>query len=164
MRKPLIAANWKMYKTPQESMAFLDEFLPLVNNHTSSDIAIFPAMTSLAHVIEATQNTCVTAGAQTMHWLNEGPYTGETSPTMLQSIGCTSVLIGHSERRIYAHETDETVNLKLKAALEADLLPVVCVGETIEKRNAGLTEAVLRWQIAVALIGVDAAACSKLVI
>ncbi len=94
MRKPLIAANWKMYKTPKESLAFLSEFLPLVKDHTSSEIAIFPTMSSLGYVIEATKGTNVTAGAQTMHWLNEGPYTGQTSPTMLESIGCTRVLLG----------------------------------------------------------------------
>jgi triosephosphate isomerase (TIM) len=131
MRKPLIAANWKMYKTPKESLAFLSEFLPTVKGHTASEIAIFPTMSSLGYVIEATKDTCVTAGAQTMHWLNEGPYTGQTSPTMLKSIGCTRVLLGHSERRIYAHETDDMVNLKLKAALEHDLIPVVCVGGTL---------------------------------
>jgi triosephosphate isomerase len=164
MRKPLIAANWKMYKTPKESLAFLDEFLPLVKDHTASEVAIFPTMSSLGYVIDATQGTCVTSGAQTMHWLDEGPYTGETSPTMLRSIGCTRVLIGHSERRIYAHETDETVNLKLKAAIAHDLVPIVCVGETIDKRNAGLTEAVLRWQVACALNGIPGDLCSQLVI
>jgi triosephosphate isomerase len=164
MRKPLIAANWKMYKTPKESLAFLDEFLPLVKDHTSSDIAIFPTMSSLAHVIDATKGTNTTAGAQTMHWLDEGPYTGETSPTMLKSIGCTRVLIGHSERRQYFNETDETVNLKLKAALAHDLVPIVCVGETFDKRQSGLTEAVLRWQVACALNGIHSHACGHLVI
>ena len=105
-------------------------------------------MSSLAYVIEAVKGTNVSAGAQTMHWLNEGPYTGQTSPTMLASIGCTHVLLGHSERRIYAHETDDMVNWKLKAALAHDLVPMVCVGETQDKRESGLTEAVLRWQIA----------------
>ncbi|WP_158941959.1 triose-phosphate isomerase [Granulicella sp. S190] len=164
MRKPLIAANWKMYKTPKESLAFLSEFLPEVKDHTASEIAIFPTMSSLGYVIEATKGTNVTAGAQTMHWLNEGPYTGQTSPTMLESIGCTRVLLGHSERRIYAHETDDMVNLKLKAALEHDLVPVVCVGETQEKRESGLTEAVLRWQIACALNGIAGSLCSQMVI
>jgi triosephosphate isomerase len=164
MRKPLIAANWKMYKTPKESLAFLDEFLPQVKDHTASEIAIFPTMSSLGYVIEATKGSHVTAGAQTMHWLNEGPYTGQTSPTMLESIDCTAVLIGHSERRIYAHETDDMVNLKLRAALDHDLIPVLCVGETADKRTAGLTEAVLRWQIAVALNGIKSGLCGKLVI
>src|SRR5271156_1163033 len=164
MRKPLIAANWKMYKTPKESLAFLSEFLPLVKGHTASEIAIFPTMSSLGYVIEATKDTNVTAGAQTMHWLNEGPYTGQTSPTMLESIGCTRVLLGHSERRIYAHETDDMVNLKLKAALDHDLIPVVCVGETLDKRQTGLTEAVLRWQIACALNGIEPEGAANLVI
>jgi triosephosphate isomerase len=154
MRKPLIAANWKMYKTPKESLAFLEEFLPLVRDNTEVDIAIFPTMSSLASVICAVKGTRVAAGAQTMHWLNEGPYTGQTSPTMLASIECDHVLLGHSERRIYAHETDEMVNWKLKAALEHNLVPVVCVGETMDKREAGLTEAVLRWQICCALNGI----------
>nr|WP_158794219.1 triose-phosphate isomerase [Granulicella sp. L60] len=164
MRKPVIAANWKMYKTPKESLAFLAEFLPLVKDHTASEIAIFPTMSSLGYVIEATKGTNITAGAQTMHWLNEGPYTGQTSPTMLESIDCTSVLIGHSERRIYAHETDDMVNLKLKAALAHDLIPTLCVGETFDKRESGLTEAVLNWQVAVALNGVKSGLCGKLII
>jgi triosephosphate isomerase len=151
MRKPLIAANWKMYKTPKESLAFLHEFLPLVRDLHEMDITIFPTMSSLAYVIEEVKGTNVDAGAQTMHWLNEGPYTGQTSPTMLASIDCTHVLLGHSERRVYAHETDDMVNWKLKAALAHDLVPMVCVGETQEKRESGLTEAVLRWQISCAL-------------
>src|ERR1700710_2997981 len=154
MRKPLIAANWKMYKTPKESLAFLNEFLPKMKDHTASDISIFPTMSSLGYVIEAVKGTNVSAGAQTMHWLNEGPYTGQTSPTMLASINCTHVLLGHSERRIYANETDDMVNWKLKAALAHDLIPIVCVGETQEKRHAGLTEAVLNWQVACALNGI----------
>ncbi len=164
MRKPLIAANWKMYKTPKESLAFLEEFLPLVKDNTASEIAIFPTMSSLGYVIDATKGADVTAGAQDMHWLDEGPYTGETSPTMLKSIGCTRVLIGHSERRQYFNETDETVNLKLRAALTHHLIPILCVGETLDKRKAGLTEAVLRWQIAVALNGLEGNLCGKVII
>ena len=156
MRKPLIAANWKMYKTPDESLAFLREFLPLVKDHTRDDIAIFPTMSSLAYVIGACKDHHVDVGAQTMHWLNEGPYTGQTSPTMLASIGCDHVLLGHSERRIYANETDDMVNWKLKAALAHGLVPIVCVGESLEKRQSGLTEAVLRWQISCALNGIKA--------
>jgi triosephosphate isomerase (TIM) len=154
MRKPLIAANWKMYKTPKESLAFLHDFLPLVRGQHQQDITIFPTMSSLGYVIDAVQGTNVSAGAQTMHWLNEGPYTGQTSPTMLASIDCNHVLLGHSERRIYAHETDDMVNWKLKAALAHNLVPMVCVGETLDKRESGLTEAVLRWQISCALNGI----------
>ena len=164
MRKPIIAGNWKMYKTPQESLAFLDRFLPMVADHTRDEIILFPTMTSLAFVLDTVKPTNVRAGGQTMHWLNEGPYTGQTSPTMLMSIGSTHVLLGHSERRMYAHETDEMVNLKLKAALQHGLTPVVCVGESLDKRQCNLTEAVLRWQIASALNCVDPDACEPLVI
>jgi triosephosphate isomerase len=164
MRKPLIAANWKMYKTPKESVAFLHEFLPLVRTCCDLEIAIYPTMSSLASVIEAVQGTNVSAGAQTMHWLNEGPYTGQTSPTMLASINCDHVLLGHSERRIYAHETDDMVNWKLRAALAHGLTPMVCVGETHDKRDSGLTEAVLRWQISCALNSVKPEEASPIVI
>ena len=164
MRKPLIAGNWKMYKTPRESLAFLEAFLPLVADHTRDEIGLFPTMSSLGYVLDRIQGTNVFAGAQTMHWMNEGPYTGQTSPTMLASIGCTHVLLGHSERRIYAHETDDMVNWKLKAAIAHDLTPIVCVGETLDKRQTGLTEAVLRWQIACALNGVEPEGAGKLII
>jgi triosephosphate isomerase len=164
MRKPIIAGNWKMYKTPRESVEFLTKFLPMVQDHTRDDIALFPTSTSLSYVIDAVKDTNVRAGAQTMHWLNEGPYTGQTSPTMLASIHCSHVLLGHSERRMYAHETDDMVNWKLKAALVHGLTPVVCVGESLEKRQSGLTEAVLRWQIACALNGVEPESSESLVI
>ena len=163
-RKPLIAANWKMYKTPKESLLFLEEFLPLVKDHTASDIVLFPSMTSLGHVIERIGNARIAAGAQNMHWLPEGAYTGETSPTMLNAIGCTHVLIGHSERRMYFNETDTTVNLKLKSALAYNLLPIVCVGELHAERQANLTEKVLRLQVSIALEGVDPALAAPLVI
>ena len=164
MRKPVIAGNWKMYKTPKESLAFLEEFLPMVEGHERDEIVLFPTMSSLGYVLEAVVGTNVHAGAQTMHWLNEGPYTGQTSPTMLASIHCTHVMLGHSERRIYAHETDDMVNWKLKAALAHDLTPIVCVGETLDKRQSGLTEAVLRWQISCALNGVEQESSQSLII
>jgi triosephosphate isomerase len=164
MRKPMIAGNWKMYKTPKESLAFLTKFLPLVAVHSRDEITLFPTMTSLAYVLDAIRHSNVRAGAQTMHWLNEGPYTGQTSPTMLASIGATHVLLGHSERRMYAHETDEMVNWKLKAALLHGLTPVVCVGESQEKRQSGLTEAVLRWQIACALNGLEPDSSAPLIV
>ena len=164
MRKPVIAGNWKMYKTPKESLAFLEQFLPLVEGHERDEIVLFPTMSSLGYVLEATMGTNVRAGAQTMHWLNEGPYTGQTSPTMLASINCTHVMLGHSERRIYAHETDDMVNWKLKAAIAHDLVPVVCVGETLDKRQSGLTEAVLRWQISCALNGVEREGSESLIV
>jgi len=164
MRKPIIAGNWKMYKTPKESIAFLTKFLPLVADHTRDEIVLFPSITSLGSVLEAVKGTNVYAGAQTMHWLNEGAYTGQTSPAMLTSMGCGQVLLGHSESRTYAQETDEMVNLKLKAALSHGLTPVVCVGEPLEKRQSGLTAAVLRWQIACALNGIEPGISSPTII
>lgn len=164
MRKPIIAGNWKMYKTPKESLAFVEAFLPLVKDHTRDEIRIFPSITSLAPVLEATQGTNVHAGAQTMHWLNEGAYTGETSPTMLLALNCRHVLLGHSEQRMYFGETDERVNLKLKAALSHGLAPIVCIGELLAERESDQTEATLRSQLRNALRNVTAAEARHLVI
>jgi triosephosphate isomerase (TIM) len=164
MRKLLIAANWKMYKTPSESTAFLDTFLPLIAGQHKVETVLCPPMTSLPALIEAARNTQVHIGAQTMHWLNEGAYTGETSPTMLTAIGATHVLIGHSERRQYFNETDTTVNLKLKSALAHKLTPIVCVGEHLNERESNLTADVLKLQVSVALEGIDPAILSPLVI
>ncbi len=164
MRKPLIAANWKMYKSPADSLAFLFRFLPLVRQHAAAEIVICPPMTSLPAAIEAAKDSRVSIGAQTMHWLNEGAYTGETSPTMLTALGCTHVLIGHSERRQYFNETDDTVNLKLKAALAHGLVPIVCVGEHLSDREANRTKKVLDHQVSIALKDLDPTAAFPLVI
>ena len=164
MRKPLIAGNWKMFKTPAESLTFLEAFFPLITGHERDEVLLFPTMTSLAVTVLATTGTTVRAGAQNMHWLDEGPYTGETSPIMLASIGCCHVLIGHSEQRLYFGETDERVNLKLKAAIHHNLTPIVCVGEHLDQRNAGHTEKVLRGQLSAALRDISPEQTHKLVI
>ena len=164
MRKPIIAGNWKMYKSPAESRGFLDAFLPQVAEHTRDEILLFPTTTSLAPVLDAVRQGPVEAGAQNMHWLDEGAYTGQTSPTMLTGIGCTHVLLGHSECRMYGHETDEMINLKLKAAIAHGLTPVVCIGESLEKRKTGLTGAVLCWQVAHVLNDIDPADLKSLII
>lgn len=164
MRKPLIAGNWKMYKTPKESLAFLDAFLPMVEGHTRDEIVLFPTMSSLAYVIEASVGTNVRAGAQNMHWLNEGPYTSQTSPTMLVSIGCRHVLLGHSELRLYFNETYERVNLKLKAAINHGITPIVCVGELLAEREDGKTEETLRHQVRAALRNISSNEARRLVI
>lgn len=164
MRKPLIAANWKMYKTPAESTAFLTSFFPLVKNNEAAEIVICPAMTCLPALTDAARGKSVFIGSQTMHWLEEGAYTGETSPTMLMAIGATHVLIGHSERRQYFNETDTTVNLKLKSALAHSLTPIVCVGEHLKEREQNLTADVLNLQISVALEGIDKTELGLLVI
>ncbi len=144
-----------MYKTPAESLAFIKAFLPLVAGHTRDEIALCPSMVSLTPVIDAVKGSNVFAGAQNMHWMNDGAYTGETSPGMLTSIGCTHVLLGHSERRQYFNETDETVNLKLKAALANKLVPIVCVGELLAEREAGDTTEVLKRQVGKALASIS---------
>lgn len=164
MRKPLIAANWKMFKTPSEAVAFTDAFLPLIASQTHAEIVLCPAMTSLAATLAATKGTQVHIGSQTMDWHDNGAYTGETSPLMLNAIGATHVLIGHSERRQYFNETDTTVNLKLKAALAHGIVPIVCVGEHRKEREEGLTNDVLKLQLSIALEGIDPAAATPLVI
>jgi triosephosphate isomerase len=164
MRKPLIAANWKMFKTPTEAAAFTSAFLPLVAEHHHVDIILGPSATSLATTIDAVAGTHVHAGAQNMHWLDFGAYTGETSPVMLKAIGATHILIGHSERRQYFNETDETVNLKLKSALAHHLVPIVCVGEHLAERESGHTASVLKRQVAAALLGIEPSHAHPLVI
>ena len=164
MRKKIIAANWKMFKNPKESLSFLDEFLPMVEEHDRDDILIFPTATSLSTVIDRVAETRVRAGAQTMHWLNEGPFTGQTSPTMLTSIGCTHVLLGHSERRLYANESYEHVNLKLKAAIAHDIAPVLCLGEMLADRQTGYTKDTLLAQMGAALANLPAEKMETLVI
>ena len=153
-----------MYKTPKESLAFLDAFLPLVEGHERDEILLFPTMSSLAYVIEASQGTNVRAGAQNMHWLNEGPYTGQTSPTMLVSIGCRHVLLGHSEQRLYFSETYERVNLKLKAAINHGITPIVCFGEMLAEREDLRTAGVLRTQVRTALRNISASEARRLVV
>ncbi len=164
MRKLLIAANWKMYKTPAEATAFLASFCPLLEANDAAEVVLFPSMTSLPAMAEAAKGTKIGIGAQTMHWLEEGAYTGETSPNMLNALGVTHVIIGHSERRRYFNETDARVNLKLKSAVSHGLTPIVCVGEHLEERQRNLINDVLRLQISVALDGIDPSLLHSLVI
>ncbi len=163
-RQRLIAANWKMYKNPDQTREFFQAFLPLVADHTRDEIVVCPPYTDLHAAVEATTGSNVAIGAQDMYWKEEGAFTGEISPGMLLAAECTHVIIGHSERRQYFGETDDTVNLKLKAALEAGLTPIVCVGEVLEEREAGLTEDVLRRQCLRAFHAISAKKASRLVI
>jgi len=150
-RKHLIAGNWKMYKTPAESRATADALLHLCKSNDRDDIVVCPTSLSLSIVLDALSGTNIGVGAQNMHFADEGAYTGEISAPMLTSIGVQYVIIGHSERRQYFNETDETVNLKLHAALRHGLKPIVCVGEVLAEREGGLTEEVLTRQIDIAL-------------
>ena len=145
-RKKLIAANWKMHKAPPEAKKFCEEFLPLIAAHTRDEIAICAPYIDISTLSCALFEKGIGVGAQNMFWEKEGAFTGEISAPMLKAIGCTHVLIGHSERRQYFGETDDTVNKKLKAALDSQLIPIVCVGEVLEEREAGLTDEVLRRQ------------------
>ncbi len=164
MRKKLIAANWKMYKTPEQTAAFFRDFLPMVSGHDRDEIVVCPPFIDLQVAVERASGSNVAIGAQNVHWEKEGAFTGEISAPMLTSLHVTHVIIGHSERRQYFNETDDTVNRKLKTALEYGLTPIVCVGEVLEEREAGLTEDVLRRQCVRAFNGISAKKAAKLVI
>jgi len=146
MRKPIMAGNWKMYKNPAETTAFFEKFRPLVANAEHCEILICPPYLDIAAAVAAAQGTRISIGAQDLYWAKEGAFTGEVSGPMIKSAGCSHVLIGHSERRQYFEETNETVLRRTVAALEAGLTPVVCVGERLQDREAGETEAVLSLQ------------------
>jgi len=164
MRKKLIAANWKMYKTPDRAREFFREFLPLVSGHDRDEIVVCTPDIDLAPALESVRGSTVAVGAQNVHWKTEGAFTGETSTAMLLALGVTHVIIGHSERRQYFCETDDTVNLRLKAALDAGLTPICCVGEVLEEREAGLTDDVLRRQCVRAFHAVSVKRAGKLVV
>ena len=163
-RKKLIAANWKMYKNPAQTDDFFRTFLPLVAEHTRDEMVVCPPSIDLCVAVGAVKGSHVAVGAQNLYWEKEGAYTGEVCPSMLLDIGCTHAIIGHSERRQYFGETDDIVNFKLKAALEAGLVPIVCVGEVPEEREAGLTEDVLRRQCLRAFHAISVKKAGKLVV
>jgi len=163
-RKKLIAANWKMYKTPAQAQEFMRAFLPMVDGHTRDNIVICPPFLAIPAVVDAAAGSSVGIGGQNLYWEKEGAFTGEISAGMLTAAGCSHVIIGHSERRQYFGETDDTVNRKLKAALAAGLTAIVCVGEVLQERESGLTEDVLRRQCERALREIAADAAPKLTI
>ena len=165
MRKKLIAANWKMYKTPAEAREFMQAFLPLIDGHDRDEIVICPPYIDIASVIDSARGTNIKVGAQNVFWEKDsGAFTGEVNPSMLLGAGCEYVIVGHSERRQYFGETDDTVNRRTEVALEAGLGVIACVGEVLEEREAGITEDVLRRQCARAFRGISARKAAKLVV
>ena len=146
-RRPLIAGNWKMYKTPAEAAETARQLVERVNGVTDVDIMIAPTYTALEPVFKVIKDSPVSLGAQNLFWENEGAYTGEISAPMLKSVGCQYGIIGHSERRQYFGETDATVNKKIQAAIQVGLQPVFCVGETEKEREAEQTFSVLGKQV-----------------
>ena len=152
MRRKVIAGNWKMNMLPNEAIDYIQAFEPLVKDAEAEVILCVP-YTDLFYCLMNAQGTNIKIGAQNMHFAETGAYTGEVSAKMLKSIGVEYVIIGHSERRQYYNETDETVNKKLKAAFENELKPIVCVGESLEEREAGKTEDVITSQTRLALEG-----------
>ena len=152
MRRKVIAGNWKMNMLPNEAIKFIDEFTPLVKD-TKNEVILCVPYTDLFYALLNVQETNIKIGAQNMHFAESGAYTGEISAQMLKSINVEYVIIGHSERRQYFNETDETVNKKIKAAFENGLKPIVCVGETLEQREAGTTIDIITNQTKLALEG-----------
>ena len=152
MERKVIAGNWKMNKLPTEAIEYMNKFIPLVKDSKESIVICAPYI-DLAFLVEITKNTNIKIGAQNMHYEQTGAYTGEVSAQMLKSIGVEYVIIGHSERRQYYNETDESVNKKVKTAFENNLNPIVCVGETLEQRESGLTEQIITNQTKKALEG-----------
>ena len=146
MRRKVIAGNWKMNMLPNETINFIEQFAPLVKD-TKNEVILCVPFTDLFYALLHVQGTNIKIGAQNMHWEEKGAYTGEVSAQMLKSIGTEYVIIGHSERRQYFAETDETVNKKIKSALTVGLKPIVCVGETLEQRENGKTEEIVTNQV-----------------
>lgn len=163
MRRPIVAGNWKMFKTVAEARVLLAELLPGLTAIQGVEIVLCPPFTSILPVAAMLEGTTISVGAQNMHWEASGAFTGEVAPTMLTEF-CKYVIIGHSERRTYFGETDTTVNRKVMAAFEYGLVPIMCVGETLSEYEAGNTSDVVSRQVKAGLDGVDAKSIGSLVI
>ena len=163
MRKPIIAGNWKMNKTPAEAVALVTELIPLVKD-AACDVVVCPPAVCLAAVSEVIKGTNIKLGAENVHFKASGAYTGELSTDMIKAVGCEYVIIGHSERRQYFGETDKTVNLRTVAAVKAGLTPIICVGEMKDEREAGYTDIIVTYQTLMALHGLTAEEVSNVVI
>lgn len=164
MRTPVIAGNWKLFKSIGESVALVDGLKPLVENSRNVEIVVAPVFTSLSRVSEALKGSNINLAAQDCFWEEEGAFTGEVAPRLLKDAGCSHVIIGHSERRQYFGETDETVNKKAKAAISDGLTAIVCVGEMLEERESGKTFSVVETQIQGSLAGISAEMLTSVII
>ncbi|MDD5644213.1 MAG: triose-phosphate isomerase [bacterium] len=153
MRKPIIAGNWKLYKTISEAVEFVSELKGKVSGVTDIDIVVCPPFTAVSKAADALRGSNIKVGAQDAHWEEEGAFTGEIAPSMLKEAGCSYVIIGHSERRAMFGETNQTVNKKLKAVLKTGLIPIVCVGEKLEEREKGITKDIVKNQVQGSLQG-----------
>lgn len=163
MRKKIVAGNWKMNKTPKEAVALVELLKEKVDTNEVDVVFCVPAV-DLIPVLEATKGTNIMVGAQNMFYEENGAYTGEISPSMLTEIGVKYVVLGHSERRQYFAETDQTVNKKVKKALDHDLIPIMCCGETLEQREAGITIEFVRMQVKAGLAGISAEDVKKVIV
>jgi triosephosphate isomerase (TIM) len=163
MRRPIIVGNWKMHKTTTEAVALVKALRSSVAQVHDVDIGVAPPYTALMVVAEALRGSTIFVTAQNMHWEPQGAFTGEISAAMLSDAGCTRVIVGHSERRQYFAETDATVNRKLRAALNAQLDPILCIGETLDQREGNATFSVLAQQIRQGLADIAAAGMSRVV-
>ena len=163
MRRKVIAGNWKMNMLPNKAIEYIEKFEPLVKD-TQNEVILCVPYTDLFYALLHVQGTNIKIGAQNMHWEEKGAYTGEVSAPMLKSIGVEYVIIGHSERRQYFAETDETVNKKIKSALAHGLKPIVCVGETLEQRENGQTEQIVTSQVEKAFEGIPASELEKIIV
>ena len=163
MRTPIIAGNWKMNKTPSEAKELINELKPLVAD-AACEVVVCPPFTDLYAVAEAIKGSNIKLGAQNVHWAASGAFTGEISAAMLREIGVEYVVIGHSERRQYFGETDETVNKRAVFALQNGIKPIICVGESLEQREAGITKKLVSDQTVAALAGISAEDVEKVVI
>ena len=164
MRRPVIAANWKMHKTAGETRALAEKLLSCRNRAAEVEIVICPPFTALPQACDTLRDTGLQVGAQNMHWETAGAFTGEISPLMLKDLGCSHVIIGHSERRQLFGETDAAINLKLKAALSHGLIPIFCLGETLEQREKNVTEKVCAQQLEQGLAGIQSWDLAKIII